>query len=164
MAGYAVQSGTQETRRRLKKAGFKADNLEAMTEALAGMEERLATKEDLAKAEVVLKQELAHVRDDVNRLSATVSEHGARIGALERSMEALRQEVRDRLEGFRQEVAARMEGMQSQIDALRSEMHALRDGLRSEMRTIKWVLGGMFALMVPMLAGIVGIALQLAQQ
>ena len=54
--------------------------------------------------------------------------------------------------------------MQSQIDALRSEMHALRDGLRSEMRTIKWVLGGMFALMVPMLAGIIGIALQLARQ
>ena len=192
MAGYAVQSRTQQTRRRLKKAGFKGDNLETMTEALAGMEERLATKEDLAKAEGVLKQEIADVRDDVNRLSATVSEHGARIGALERSMEALRQEVRDRLEGFRQEVAARMEGMQSQIDALRSEMHALRDGprgemtglrgemtglrgemaglrgemagLRSEVRTIKWVLGGMCALMVPMLAGIIGIALQLAQQ
>lgn len=51
------------------------------------------------------------------------------------------------------------------------EMRALRDGLRGEMaglrgelRTIKWVLGGMFALMVPMLAGIIGIALQLAQQ
>ena len=87
MAGYAVQSRKQQTRRRLKKAGFKADNLDAMTEALAGMEERLATKEDLARAEGVLKQEIADVRDDVNRLSATVSEHGARIGALERSME-----------------------------------------------------------------------------
>ena len=139
---------------------------------------RLATKEDLAKAEGVLKQEIAGVRDDVNRLSATVSEHGARIGALEQAMEALRQEVRDRFEGFRQEVAARMEGMQSQIEALRSEMHAPRDGLRGEMaglrgemtalrgelRTIKWALGGMCALMVPMLAGIIGIALQLAQQ
>ena len=140
MEGYAVQSGTQETRKRLKKAGFKADSLEAMTEVLAGMEERLATKEDLAKAEGVLKQDIADVRTEI------------------------RQEVRDRLEGFRQEVAARMEGMQSQIEALRSEMHALRDGLRSEMRTIKWVLGGMFALMVPMLAGIIGIALQLARQ
>ena len=170
MVGYAVQPGAQETRRRLKKAGFTADSLEAMTEVLAGMEERLATKDDLAKAEGVLKQEIADVRADVNRLSATVSEHGARIGALERAMEALRQEVRDRFEGFRQEVAAKLEGMQSQIEALRSEMHAQRDGLREEMaalrsevRTIKWVLGGMFALMVPMLAGIVGIALQLAQ-
>ena len=32
MQGYAVESGVQETRRKLKKAGFRADNLEAMTE------------------------------------------------------------------------------------------------------------------------------------
>ena len=216
MAGYAVQSRKQQTRRRLKKAGFRADSLEAMTEVLAGMEERLATKEDLAKAEGVLKQDIADVRTELSQDIADVrtelsqdiadvrtelkqdiadvrnrTQAGHRRASDHRGEEtrpASRpwsgqwrlsvRRVRDRFEGFRQEVGAKMEGMRSQIEALRSqiealrsEMHAQRDGLREEMaalrsevRTIRWVLGGMCALMVPMLAGIIGIALQLAQQ
>ncbi len=46
-----------------------------------------------------------------------------------------------------------LNGMQGQID-----------GLRGELRMVKWILGGMFALMVPMLGGIIGIALQLGQR
>ncbi len=158
MQGYAVESGVQETtRRKLKKAGFRADNLEAMTDVIAGMEERLATKEDLAKAEGVLKQDIADVRtelkQDIAELRTAVAGNTARIEGLERAMEALRQEVRDRFESFRQEIAAQMAGMQGQID-----------GLRGELRMVKWILGGMFALMVPMLGGIIGIALQLGQQ
>ena len=157
MQGYAVESGVQETRRKLKKAGFRADNLEAMTEVIAGMEERLATKEDLARVEGVLKQDIADVRtelkQDIAELRTTVAANTARIEGLERAMEALRQEVRDRFESFRQEIVAQMAGMQGQID-----------GLRGELRMVKWILGGMFALMVPMLGGIIGIALQLGQQ
>ena len=157
MEGYAVDSGAQETRRRLKRAGFRGDDLDAMTEVLAGMEERLATKEDLAKAEGVLKQDIADIRTE-----------------LKQDIAGLRLEVRDRFEGFRQEVAAKLEGMQSQIGALRSEMHALRDGLRGEMdglrgkmdglhgemRTIKWFLGGLLALGVTVLATVLGLLLQ----
>ncbi len=84
MQGYAVESGVQETRRRLKKAGFKEDDLEAMTEVIAGMEERLATKEDLARAEGVLKQDIADVREDLNQLATTVATHTTRIEGLER--------------------------------------------------------------------------------
>ena len=168
MEGYAVDSGVQETKRRLKRAGFRADNLDAMTEVIVGMEERLATKEDLARAEGVLKQDIADVRtelkqdianvrtelkQDIAELRTTVAKNTARIEGLERAMEALRHEVRDRFESFRQEVAAQMNGMQSQID-----------GLRGELRMVKWILGGMFALMVPMLGGIIGIALQLGQR
>lgn len=157
MQGYAVESDAQDTRRKLKKAGFRADNLEAMTEVIAGMEERLATKEDLAKAEGVLKQDIADFRtelkQDIAELRTTVAGNTARIEGLERAMEALRQEVRDRFESFRQEIAAQMAGMQSQID-----------GLRGELRMVKWILGGMFTLMVPMLGGIIGIALQLGQR
>ena len=67
MEGYAVDSGAQETRRRLKRAGFRGDNLDAMTEVLAGMEETLATKEDLAKAESGLKQDIADVRTEIKQ-------------------------------------------------------------------------------------------------
>ena len=37
--------------RRLRTAGFKGNDLEAMTEVIASMEERLATKEALARTE-----------------------------------------------------------------------------------------------------------------
>ena len=150
MEGYAVQSGVQETRRRLKRAGFKGDDLEAMTEVIAGMEERLATKEDLARTESVLRQEIAGVRTEFRRDIAN-----------------LREEVKDRFDGFREEMAAKLAGMQSQIGALRSEMHAFRDGLRGEMeglrgemRTIKWFLGGLLALGVSVLATCLGLLLQ----
>ena len=163
MQGRAVESCVQETRRKLKNAGFKAEDLEAMTEVIAGMEERLATKQDLAKTERVLTQDIAKVRtelrqdvaevkEDLSQLKITVARNTARIEGLERAMEALRQEIRDRFESFGQEIAAQLAGMQGQID-----------GLRGELRTVKWILGGMFALMVPMLGGIIGIALQLAQ-
>ena len=102
MEGYAVQSGVQETRRRLKRAGFKGDDLEAMTEVIAGMEERLATKEDLARTESVLRQEIAGVRTEFRRDIAN-----------------LREEVKDRFDGFREEMGGRMDGLKGQIDGIR---------------------------------------------
>ena len=152
MGSYPVHSGVRETRRRLEDAGFKGLQMEALVEMMVGMEERLATKEDLAHAQGALRQNIAEVREDLNRLATTVATNTTRIEGLERAMEALRQEVRDRFESFRQEIAAQMEG-------LRCEM----DGLRGEMRTIKWMVGGIFALMVPMVGGIIGIALRLGQ-
>ncbi len=177
MQGRAVESRVQETRRKLKKAGFKAEDLEAMTELIAGMEERLATKEDLAKTERVLtqdiakvrtelKQDVAEVKEDLSQLKVTVARNAARIESIERAMEALRQEIRDRFESFRQEIAAQLAGMQGQITGIEGRITGMQgqiDGLRGELRMVKWILGGMFALMVPMLGGIIGIALQLAQ-
>ena len=64
-------------------------------------------------------------------------------------MEALRQEVRDRFESFRQEIAGQMGG-------LRGEM----DGLRGEMRAIKWMIGGILAMMAPMAGGFIALALR----
>ena len=95
MEGYAVDSGVQETKRRLKRAGFKGDDLEAMTGVLAGMEERLATKEDLAEVRNELKQDIADVRTE------------------------LREDLRERFEGFRQEIGGKMDGLKGQIDGLR---------------------------------------------
>ena len=57
-------------------------------------------------------------------------------------MEALRQEVRDRFESFRLEIAGQM------------------DGMRGEMRAIKWLIGGMLAMMAPMAGGIIALALR----
>ena len=82
MGGYAVQSNPQETRHRLKKAGFKGDDFEATTEVIAGMEERLATKEalagtervlkeDLVRTERALKQDIAEVRTELREDSGT---------------------------------------------------------------------------------------------
>ncbi len=152
MGSYPVHSGVRETRRRLEDAGFKGLQMEALVEMMAGMEERLATKEDVAHAQGVLKQDIAEVREDLNQLATTVAKNTTRIEGLERAMEALRQEVRDRFEGFRQEIAAKMDGLRGEIN-----------GLRGEMRTIKWIGGAIFALMVPMVGGIIGIALRLGQ-
>ena len=156
MGSYPVHSGVRETRRRLEDAGFKGLQMEALVEMMVGMEERLATKEDVAHAQGVLKQDIAEVRtelkqdiaevrEDLHQLATTVAKNTTRIEGLERAMEALRQELRDRFESFRQEIAAKM------------------NGLRGEMRTIKWIVGAIFALMVPMVGGIIGIALRLGQ-
>ncbi len=66
----------------------------------------------------------------------------ARIDALERAMQDLRQEIQDRFESFRQEIAGQM------------------DGLRAEMRALKWMFGTVLALMVPMVGAILGLALR----
>ncbi|MXX75233.1 MAG: hypothetical protein F4210_05030 [Holophagales bacterium] len=120
---------------------------------ITSREERLATKDDLAEVRTELKRDIAVVREELGHLTTTVANNTTRIEGLERAMEALRQEVRDRFESFRREIAGQLNGMQGQID-----------GLRGELRMVKWILGGMFALMVPMLGGIIGIALQLGQR
>ena len=152
MGSYPVHSGVRETRRRLEDAGFKGLQMEALVEMMAGMEERLATKEDVAHAQGVLKQDIAEVREDLNQLATTVAKNTTRIEDLERAMEALRQEFRDGFESFRLEVTAKIDGLRGEIN-----------GLRGEMRTIKWIGGAIFALMVPMVGGIIGIALRLGQ-
>ena len=73
-----------------------------MTEVIAGMEERLATKEDLARTESVLRREIAGVRTELRRDVAN-----------------LREEVKDRFDGFRLEMGGRMDGLKGQIDGIR---------------------------------------------
>ena len=151
MEGYAVDSGTRETRRRLKKAGFKGDNLEAMTEVLAGMEERLATKEDLAKAEGVLKQDIARVRIDLQQDIAEVrTDLQQDIAEVRTELKQdiadvrteLRDDLRERFEGFRLEIGGRMDGLKGQIDGIR------------------WMIGLLLALTVPTLATLIALALR----
>lgn len=153
MEHYAVGSTTKAKKRRLEAAGFDSAQAEALLQMIGDSQEALATKQDLASvqgaltqdiAEVrtELKQDIAEVRTGLSDLATTVAANTARIDALERAMEALRQEVRDRFESFRQEIAGQM------------------DGLRGEMRAIKWLIGGMFALMAPMVAAILGLALR----
>ncbi|MDE2978546.1 MAG: hypothetical protein OXU63_13650 [Acidobacteriota bacterium] len=120
---------------------------------MTGREERLATKDDLAEVRTELKQDIAEIR-------ASVANNTTRIEGLERAMEALRQEVRDRFESFRREISGQLDGMRGQLNGMQGQI----DGLRGELRMVKWILGGMFALMVPMLGGIIGIALQLGQR
>ncbi len=153
MGGHAVESSAQQTRRRLERAGFRANQTEALVEMMTGREERLATKDDLAEVRTELKQDIAEIR-------ASVANNTTRIEGLERAMEALRQEVRDRFESFRREISGQLDGMRGQLNGMQGQI----DGLRGELRMVKWILGGMFALMVPMLGGIIGIALQLGQR
>ena len=67
MGSYPVHSVVRETRRRLEDAGFKGLQMEALAEMMVGMEERLATKEDLAHAQCVLKQDIADVRTELKQ-------------------------------------------------------------------------------------------------
>lgn len=160
MGGHPVESSARQTRRRLEIAGFRANQTEVLVEMMTSREERLATKDDLAEVRTELKEDIAEVRKELCHLTTTVANNTTRIEGLERAMEALRQEVRDRFESFRQEIAGQLDGMRGQLNVMQGQI----DGLRGELRMVKWILGGMLALMAPMLGGIIGIALQLGQR
>ena len=160
MEHYAVGSTTKAKKRRLEAAGFDSAQAEALLQMIGDSQEALATKQDLASVQgaltqdiadlrTELKQDIAEVRTDLGDLATTVAKNTARIDALERAMQDLRQEMRDRFESFRQEMAGQMDGLQGQMD-----------GLRSEMRAIKWMIGAMLATMVPMVGGIIALALR----
>ena len=126
-------------------------------------EVRAELKQDIAEVRAELKQDIAEVRADLGDLATTVANNTARIDALEKAMEALRQEVRDRFESFRQEIAGQMGGLRGEMGGLRGEMDGLRgemDGLRGEMRAIKWMIGGVLAMMTPMAGGFIALALR----
>ena len=63
------------------------------------------------------------------------------------------------MHAFRDGLRGEMEGLRGEMEGLRGKM----EGLQGEMRTIKWVLGGMCALMVAIVGSMMAIALQLAQ-
>ena len=142
MERYAVESPAESSRRRLEEAGFDRAQAEALLHMISDSHEPLATKQDLATVEGALKHDIAEVRADLSDLATTVAKNTARIEGLGRAMEALRHEIRDRFESFRQEIAGQM------------------DGLRGEMRAIKWMFGGMLAMMVPLVGGFVALALR----
>ena len=135
MERYAVRSSARADRRRLEAAGFDSAQAKALLQMIGDSQEALATK-----------QHIAEVRADLSDLATTVAANTVRIDALERAMENLRQEVRDRFESFRQEIAAK-------VDGLRAEM-------RSELRAIKWLIGGMLAIGAPLVGGFIALALR----
>ena len=77
-----------------------------MTEVIAGMEERLATKEDLARTESVLRQEIGGVRTE------------------------LREDLRERFEGFRLEIGGKIDGLRSEIRSVDDGLKGQIDGIR----------------------------------
>ncbi|MCY3932947.1 MAG: hypothetical protein OXH70_14655 [Acidobacteria bacterium] len=152
MERYAVRSAKTD-RRRLEAAGFDSAQAEALLHMIGDSQEALATKQDVASVQgaltqdiadlrTELKQDIADLRSDLNDVATAVAANTARIDALERAMEDLRQEMRDRFESFRQEIAGQM------------------DGLRAEMRALKWMFGTVLALMVPMVGSIIVLALR----
>ncbi len=146
MERYAVESPAESSRRRLEEAGFDRAQAEALLHMISDSHDALATKQDLTTVEGALRQDIAEVHADLGDLATTVAKNTARIEAIERAMEALRQEVRDRFESFRQEIAGQIEG--------------LRGEMRGELRAIKWLIGGMLAMMAPMAAGFIALALR----
>ena len=74
------------------------------------------------------------------------------------AMEGLRQEVREQGDALRLEMTARSEALRSEMDGLRGEMNGLGESLRSEVRTIKWLLGFLFASLLPFYALLLRIA------
>ncbi len=75
---------------------------------------------------------------DTKEALATKQDVAAAQGALTQDIA----EVRDCFESFRQEIAGQM------------------DGLRGEMRAIKWMIGGILAMMAPMASGVIALALR----
>ena len=110
-----------EVRRSLEEVGFEPNQAEALVDMVKRREQRLATKDDMAVLNV-----------DVS------------------TVDALRQEVRDRHEGLSQELHARIDALDSsvnaRIDALDSSVNARIDALDSNlsgrMETLSSTLNG----------------------
>ena len=110
-----------EVRRSLEEVGFEPNQAEALIDMVKKREQRLATKDDMAVLNV-----------DVS------------------TVDALRQEVRDRHESLRQELHARIDALDSsvnaRIDTLDSSVHARIDALDSKlsgrMETLSSTLNG----------------------
>lgn len=156
MEGYGVRCSDKAARRRLEEVGFDRAQAEELVHMISGNQEALATKQDLAAVEGALKQEITDLRTDLSDLATTVAKNTTRIEALERAMDALRQEVRDRFESFRKEIAGQMDGLRGEMDGLRGEMN----GLRGELRAIKWLMGGILAILAPLCGGFIALALR----
>ena len=147
-----------EVRRSLEEVGFEPNQAEALVDMVRKREQRLATKDDMAVLNV-----------DVS------------------TVDALRQEVRDRHESLRQELHARIDaldsklsgrmetlsstlngrmdalesGLSGRMDGLSGRMDGLSgrmDGLAGQLTTIKWFLGAMLAMMTPAAAALVRLA------
>ncbi len=140
-----------EVRRSLEEVGFEPNQAEALVDMVRKREQRLATKDDMAVLNV-----------DVS------------------TVDALRQEVRDRHESLRQELHARIDALDSKLSGrmetlsstLNGRMDALEsglsgrmdglsgrmDGLAGQLTTIKWFLGAMLAMMTPAAAALVRLA------
>ena len=99
-----------EVRRSLEEVGFEPNQAEALVDMVREREQRLATKDDMAVLNV-----------DVS------------------TVEALRQEVRDRHEGLRQELHARIDALNSSVNA---RIDALDSNLSSRMETLSSTLNG----------------------
>ncbi len=171
MERYALKSSGKADRQRLEAAGFDSAQAEALLQMIGDSQEALATKQDVASVQgtlttdladvrTELKQDIADVRSDLSDLATTVAQNSARIDALEKAMEALRQEVRDRFESFRQEIVGQMDGLRGEMSGLRGEIDGLRGEFRSELRALKWMFGTVLALMAPMVGGIIALALR----
>ena len=110
-----------EVRRSLEEVGFEPNQAEALVDMVTKREQRLATKDDMA----VLKVDVS-------------------------TLDALRQEVRDRHESLRQELHARIDALDSsvnaRIDTLDSSVNARIDALDSKlsgrMETLSSTLNG----------------------
>ena len=110
-----------EVRRSLEEVGFEPNQAEALVDMVKKREQRLATKDDMAVLNV-----------DVS------------------TVDALRQEVRDRHESLRQELHARIDALDSsvnaRIDTLDSSVNARIDALDSKlsgrMETLSSTLNG----------------------
>ncbi len=84
---------------------------------------------------------------------------------LQKDRDSLRAEIRQEMHAFltqvRQEVKALRAEMASpnNLNGLRLEVAGQMEGSQGELRTIKWMLGGMLALMTPMVGALIAIAL-----
>jgi len=111
---------TLEASRRLKAAGFQAEQADAIVDVMNRSTAQLLTAE---------------------RFEAGVAPLGARIGSLDDKINSVRSELTTRIdsldakiEAVRSELTARIDSLDARIEAVRSELLARIDALRTELR------------------------------
>lgn len=173
MKSRAIQYGPDEARRRLEETGFEPAQAELLVRFVtdragtAGREMN-ALKGDMAS----LKSQVGGLEVRMDRLQVRMDSLEVRMGGLEGRMsglevrmarlegrqdgllnvvEALRHEVRERSESLRLELGAR-------VDGLEASLGGRMDGLRGELTTMKWLLGVLIGIAVPISVAVARLA------
>ena len=124
----------------LREAGFDDAQAEAVTEQISvAIDESVATKDDLGKAQVELKTEVAELRTELGQvrteLKADVAELRAELGQVRTELKADVAELRTELGQVRTELKADVAELRAELGQVRAELKADVAELRAESRS-----------------------------
>lgn len=163
MKSSAIHYGRDEARRQLEETGFEPAQARLLARLVSGHAQEAGIEMNALRDGMAgLKSDVAVLKDDVGVLKVQMAGLEGRMAGLEGRMdglttvvEALGQEVRNRSESLRLELNARMDGLET---GLGGRIDGLEASLQAGMTMMKWMLGVLIGLALPVAVAIVRMA------